>query len=313
MEADAQISQLEQALIQQAGTLAREALQNAEAARARILAESADKLKLAEEREILTAKVEAERLVRRQTQADRPFVLMVSYGTPHFPHHTAPQEYKDLYPLDKILLPPNVPPELQDKARQEAQGYYAHCTALDKCVGDVLATLDETGLAQRTVLVFTSDHGEMLGSHGKPPSMKQVPWDEAARVPFLLRYPAAHGPQGRDVPTPLTTPDILPTLLGLAGVSASDTVEGEDLSGLVRGQPEPADRAALYMAVAPFAGRGFNKEYRALRTRRYTYVRGLEGPWLLFDDQQDPHQLDNLIDRPEFASLPSGARTEVKR
>ena len=69
MEADAQISQLEQALIQQAGTLAREALQNAEAARARILAESADKLKLAEEREILTAKVEAERLVRRQTQA----------------------------------------------------------------------------------------------------------------------------------------------------------------------------------------------------------------------------------------------------
>ncbi|WP_310445937.1 V-type ATP synthase subunit E family protein [Thiobacillus sp.] len=69
MEADAQVSQLEQALIQQAGTLAREALQNAESARARILAESADKLKLAEEREILAARVEAERLVRRQTQA----------------------------------------------------------------------------------------------------------------------------------------------------------------------------------------------------------------------------------------------------
>ena len=69
MEADAQVTQLEQALIQQAETLAREALQNAESARARILAESADKLKLAEEREILAAKVEAERLVRRQTQA----------------------------------------------------------------------------------------------------------------------------------------------------------------------------------------------------------------------------------------------------
>jgi V/A-type H+/Na+-transporting ATPase subunit E len=69
MEADAQVSQLEQALIQQAGTLAREQLQNAESARARILAESADKLKLAEEREILAAKVEAERLVRRHSQA----------------------------------------------------------------------------------------------------------------------------------------------------------------------------------------------------------------------------------------------------
>jgi len=143
----------------------------------------------------------------------------------------------------------------------------------------------------------------MLGSHGGPPFMKQVPWDEAARMPFLLRWPAAYGPRGRVMQTPLTTPDILPTLLGLAGVSVPDTVEGEDLSALVRGQPEPADRAALYMAVAPFAGRGFNKEYRAIRTRRYTYVRGLEGPWLLFDDQQDPDQLENLIDRPEFAAL----------
>jgi V/A-type H+-transporting ATPase subunit E len=69
MDADAQVTQLEQALIQQAGTLAREQLQNAESARARILAESADKLKLAEEREILAAKVEAERLVRRHSQA----------------------------------------------------------------------------------------------------------------------------------------------------------------------------------------------------------------------------------------------------
>jgi arylsulfatase A-like enzyme len=246
---------------------------------------------------------DAQSYLRRQAQADRPFVLMVSYGTPHFPHHTAPQEYKDLYPLDKIQLSPNVPPELQDTARREAQGYYAHCTALDKCVGDVLATLDETGLAPRTILVFTSDHGEMLGSHGKRPSMKQVPWDEAARVPFLLRYPAAHGPQGRDVPTPLTTPDILPTLLGLADVPLPDTLQGEDLSGLVRGQTEAADRAALYMSVAPFAGRGFNTEYRAIRTRRYTYVRNLEGPWLLFDDQQDPNQLDNLVNRAEFATL----------
>jgi arylsulfatase A-like enzyme len=166
-----------------------------------------------------------------------------------------------------------------------------------------LTTLEETGLAQRTVLVFTSDHGEMLGSHGGPPFMKQLPWDEAARVPFLLRYPPAHGAQGREVPTPLTTPDILPTLLGLAGVPLPDTLQGEDLSGLVRGQPEPADRAALYMGVAPFAGRGFNKEYRAIRTSRYTYVRSLEGPWLLFDDQQDQNQLDNLVDRPEFAAL----------
>ena len=190
-------------------------------------------------------------------------MLMVSYGIPHFPHQTALQEYQDLYPPEKIQLPPNVPPELQEKARREAQGYYAHCTALDKCVGDVLATLHETKLAERTILVFTSDHGEMLGSHGGPPYMKHVPWDESARVPFLLRYPAAHGPQGRVLQTPLTTPDILPTLLGLAGVSVPHRSRARtcrEWCAASRSRPT-ARRCTWPWPLSP--ARGFNKEYRA--------------------------------------------------
>lgn len=246
-----------------------------------------------------------------------PFVLFVSYGVPHFPHQTALPQFQKLYPPEKIRLLPNVPEEMQAKARQEAQGYYAHCTALDQCVGEVLATLAETGLAENTILVFTSDHGEMLGSHGCPPYMKQVPWDEAAHVPLLLRYPAVHGHHGRVVETSLTTPDIFPTLFGLAGITVPKTFEGEDLSGLARGAQAASDRAALYMGVAPFAGKGHNKEYRAVRTSRYTYVRGLDGPWLLFDDQRDPCQMDNLADKPEFAALGndlnSRLQAELKR
>ena len=102
--------------------------------------------------------------------------------------------------------------------------------------------------------------------------------------------------------TALSTPDILPTLLGLAGVAVPKSIEGEDLSGLIRGGREQPDRAALYMAVAPFGGGEFNREYRALRTSRYTYVRNLNGPWLLFDDRRDPYQMNNLTDRPEFAA-----------
>ena len=101
----------------------------------------------------------------------------------------------------------------------------------------------------------------------------------------------------------MTTPDILPTLLGLAGVAIPATIAGEDLSPLISDGREQPDRAALYMGVAPFAGSGFNKEYRAIRTSRYTYVRGLEGPWLLFDDEKDPYQLMNLAGMPEYAAL----------
>lgn len=241
--------------------------------------------------------------IRQHAQQRQPFLLMVGYGPPHFPHQAAPEAYKKLYPPGRIKLPPNVPEEMRAEARQEAQGYYAHCTALDKCVGNVLGVLRQTGLDEKTIVLFSSDHGEMMGSHGCKPTMKQQPWDEAAHVPLLLRYPAATRERvprrrGRVVETALTTTDILPTLLGLAGVPIPATVEGEDLSGLVRGGPEQPDRAALYMGVSPFAGKGFNGEYRAIRTSRYTYVRGLKGPWLLFDDVKDPYQMTNLIADP---------------
>ena len=103
---------------------------------------------------------------------------------------------------------------------------------------------------------------------------------------------------------PLTTPDIFPTLLGLAGAEVPKTVEGDDLSGLIRSGRETNDRAVLYMGVAPWGGGPeFAREYRAIRTSRYTYVRGLDGPWLLFDDEKDPYQMDNLVAKPECATL----------
>jgi arylsulfatase A-like enzyme len=155
------------------------------------------------------------------------------------------------YLPEKIRLSPNIPQPMQAAARREAQGCYAHCTALDQCVGDLVATLDETGLAASTILIFTSDHGEMLGSRGCRPYTKQVPWDESARVPFVLRYPAIHGGQGRTMDTPVTTPDLLPTLCGLSGVAVPKTVEGEDLSALVRDRKEMPDRAALCKLLFP--------------------------------------------------------------
>lgn len=257
--------------------------------------------------------------IRSRAGARRPFLLLVSYGTPHFPHGTAPDDYKAMYPPEQIKLPPNVPAAMQnDRVRLEAQGYYAHCTALDQCVGEIVAALAGAGMAENTILVFTSDHGEMMGSHGVRPTTKQVPLDESARVPFLLRFPAAHGRAGRVVRMPLTTPDISATLAGLAGVPIPKTFEGRSLAALIRGGKEAGDRAALYMGVAPWgAGGEFLRAYRAIRTRRYTYVCDLKGPWLLFDDEKDPFQMNNLAGKAGCAALQKELdgrlRAELKR
>lgn len=245
---------------------------------------------------------DAQQYLRDHSKVEKPFALFVSYGTPHFPHETAPAEFKALYPPDKIKLPPNVPESLQQVSRQQAQGYYGHCTALDGCIGDIVRTLEDTGLADNTILVFTSDHGEMLGSHGFRPTFKQVAWDESARVPFLLRYPSELGRKGRVVKSPIGTVDILPTLLGLAGVQIPKSIEGDSLAPMIRGKREE-DRVALYMLPAPFSGAKDEPPYRAIRTNRYTYIRNLNAPTLLFDDEHDPYQMSNLVGQPGTEAL----------
>jgi arylsulfatase A-like enzyme len=200
---------------------------------------------------------------------------------------------------------------MRGRARKEAQGYYAHCTALDGCIGDLLETLELTGVAENTIFVFTADHGEMLGSQGQPPKQKQRPWDESIRVPFLLRYPGKLGQGGRTVAAPINTPDILPTLLALAGIEIPNSVEGEDLSRFVTGERSREDRAALVMNVAPF-GQGDRVAFRGIRTSRYTYVRKSSGPWLLYDNQADPYQMKNLLGVAEHSELQSSLERSLQ-
>ncbi len=243
---------------------------------------------------------DAQQYIRNHAKGEKPFLMVVSYGTPHFPHQTALQEYKDMYPPEKLKLAPNIAEEKKEAVLKELPGYYGHCTALDKCIGELVQTLQEQGLVDNTILVFTSDHGEMMGAQNVRPCLKQVPWDESIRVPFLLRYPAVLGKAGRAVKTPINTPDILPTMLALSGIEISKTIEGEDLSGLIKGDAK-GDRAALIMSVSPFIPD--LDEYRGIRTSRYTYVRKVDAPWLLYDNEVDPYQMNNLVGKPEKAEL----------
>lgn len=254
---------------------------------------------------------DAQSYIREHAHSDKPFFLFIGFGGPHFPHHNSPEELKALYPPDSIKLRPNVPPDLAEHSRAELQGYYAHCTAIDRCVGELAATVEECGIAKDTIFTFTSDHGDMHGSQGKRSFRKQLPWDESACVPFLCHYPAVHD-GARTVKTPLNTPDIFPSLCALAGIEVPSTVEGQDLSRLFGSEDGGEDRAALIMSVVPFAGMDFNA-YRGVRTSRYTYVRDSNGPWLLYDNQADPFQMRNLIDDPAHAGIRADLEAELQR
>jgi arylsulfatase A-like enzyme len=247
---------------------------------------------------------EAQRYIRDRSGGKQPFALFMSWGPPHNPYETAPQKYRDRIRAEDIVLRPNVPAENAEAARKDLAGYYAHMMALDDCVGQLMDTLDACGIAENTLFVFTSDHGDMLYSQGQ--QRKQRPWDESIRVPFLLRYPAALGTAGRKTECLLNTPDIMPTLLGLSGVAVPDTVQGRDFSrDLVQKKEADAD-AALIACITPFGEylrKNGGREYRGIRTRQHTYVRDLNGPWLLYDNAADPHQQTNLCGKEECRAL----------
>ncbi len=247
---------------------------------------------------------DAAQYLRAHAGSGKPFFLFLSWGPPHDPYPTAPEKYRALYSAAQIKLAANVPPAMRDAARTFLAGYYAHCTALDDCMESLLTALRESGLERNTLLIFSADHGDMLGSHGG--RNKQQPYDESIRVPLLLHWPAGLAAGGRKLDAPISSEDLMPTILGLCRVRIPQTVEGLDYSGYLRGGKNPSDGAALISCVAPFGQwvrRIGGREFRGIRTLRYTYVRDLTGPWLLFDDVKDPGQMHDLVGTPGSGAL----------
>lgn len=243
--------------------------------------------------------------LQRRANDGHPFALFISWGSPHAPYRTGPKELVDKYDKMTLSLRDNIPADDLDKAQKTTAGYYAHITALDNCMGKLMDTLAATGLDRNTIVVFTSDHGDMLHSRGV--LKKQRPWDESIRIPFILRCPVGWKTKPKTIQAPISVPDVMPTVLGMSQMDIPASCEGQDRSPEILGAAAPPeDRAALIMCPSPFgqwARRHGGKEYRGVRTKRYTYTRDLNGPWLLYDNQADPYQQTNLIDNPAYSRL----------
>jgi arylsulfatase A-like enzyme len=246
---------------------------------------------------------EANRYMEANARSGKPFLLFVSIATPHFPHNTAPKEFLGLYTPDKLKLSPNVSNDLKEQSLKELQGYFAHCTATDKAIGEIIQKTKELGIYDNSIIVFTSDHGEMMGAHGYHPFHKQLPYAESAEIPFLISYPGIGKNKGKVARAPITTPDILPSLLSLCAIDIPETIEGYDLSRIMKSPLKVKDRVALFMNVSPFDINFKTDEFYAIKTSEYTYSKTPKGSALLFDNLKDPYQMNNLVHDPKHIKV----------
>ncbi|PKA97475.1 arylsulfatase A-like enzyme [Flavobacteriaceae bacterium MAR_2009_75] len=252
--------------------------------------------------------------ITERKSSNNPFMMILSYGTPHAPYHTAPEEYRNRFDPDKIQLRKNVPDSLKAKAKKDLAGYYAHIAAIDDMIGKLIKNLKDSGNYDNTIIVFTSDHGDLLGSHGA--YKKQQPYEESARVPMLFRIPEQLKISEGDRDSLMNSEDIMPTILALCDISIPKTVEGINYRPYMEGKAEIGE-STLLTCIQPFGQ--WNKpqhggrEYRALKTKRYTYAKDLEGPWLLFDNKNDPYQLNNLVGKPAYSSIQDDLDIQLSR
>lgn len=236
-----------------------------------------------------------------EQESDKPFCLFVEWGPPHNPY-VAPPEYMNLYDPDGLTMRENWVDGIRTGSRSDLAGYYAAITFIDDQVKRLLETLDKTGRANDTIVLLTSDHGDMLGSQGT--RLKRKPWEESIRIPGILRYPAAIKPADRS-DLLFSQVDMAPTLLGLAGVEVPDSMDGRDLSSYLLAGPDAAadEPESVYLQSYTPTEQDEFPPWRGVRTARYTYARQQNQPWLLYDDEADPFQKVNLVDNPEHAEL----------
>ena len=250
----------------------------------------------------------------RDRDTDRPFFLFLSLNPPHPPLDDAPEEYLRLYADRGLSMRENVPEVLASGKQlvpagahrnhvtmtlQEQFGqYYAHISAVDAEVGRLVTALEEADALDNTLIVYSSDHGDMLGSHGL--LRKGVFYKESAQVPLVLSWPGRID-AGQENGMLLGLIDIYPTLIGLCGLRAPEGAHGQDHSaGVLRGD-RVGSRDVLHFSTGQ-RDPAFRSGRRGLRTHRHLYVTD-GSKEQLFDSLDDPFEMRNLAGDRAYADL----------
>lgn len=266
----------------------------------------------------------------RYCQED-PFFLTVSFTHPHSPYVTL-KKYWDLYSHDDIDMPavsPIAPEEmdalsrwihyahggdldtvLDEHVRNARHAYYGMVSYIDDKVGSLMRALRESGQDENTIVIFTADHGDMLGERGQ--WYKQTFFDWSARIPLMVSCPSRFKPKRVSQLTSLV--DLLPTVLDLATDQNPPELaapsDGYSLTGLLTSGEDPGRPNQV---ISEYTGEGTCAPCRMVRRDAYKYVYTHGHPDMLFNMDDDPLELNNLADSPDTRQLQEELRGEALR
>ncbi len=278
-------------------------------------------------------------LERCAKRKDRPFFLAVGFFRPHTPYVAPKEPYFGWYPEKEMRVVGNIKEDqsdipaaglasykkeqdqlTDDLRRQSLQAYYASISFMDAQVGRVIDSLDRLGLADNTIIVFTSDHGYHTGEHGLWQKMSL--FEESSRVPMLIVAPGVAA-KGGVAKSPVSHIDLFPTLTELCGVKAPSNIQGQSLVPMLK-DPSVVGRGWAITqvtrgAVGPRAAQNPNAKDKSffgysLRTPRWRYTEWDEGNQgrELYDHDKDPLELTNLALKPEHAKTVDELSVQIR-
>lgn len=240
----------------------------------------------------------------------KPFFIACGVFHPHFPWYV-PQKYLDMYPLDKIELPPVNPDDQDDlpeiakdlinsglnnnivshnQVKEALQGYLASTSYADAQMGRVLDALENSPYKNNTIIVLMSDHGFHLGE--KQHWTKGTLWEEATNCLLIFNVPGVTKP-GQVSMRPVTLLDVYPTLVELAGLPVPEHLDGQSLLPLLKDSKSPRPEPALTAY----------ESHMTVRTDTYRLIRYTDGSTELYDRGRDPNEWVNQTDNPEYSEI----------